>query len=71
MAGHPTPNQALHLIAVRGHSLKYEPNPHQGGQDLYSIVVRTGGEEVLVALFKSHDVFGIFCGEIRSDRKIA
>jgi hypothetical protein len=58
------------IVAVRGHGLKHEPNP-QGGADIYGIVVRTGGEEVLVALFKSHDVSGIFCGEIRSDRKIA
>jgi hypothetical protein len=58
------------ILAVRGHGLKHEPDP-QGGQDVYSIVVRTGGEEVLVALFKSHDVSGIFCGEVRSDRRIA
>ncbi len=57
-------------VAVRGHGLKHEPNP-PGEQDVYSIVVRAGGEEVLVALFKSHDVSGIFCGEVRSDRKIA
>ncbi len=58
------------ILAVRGHGLKHEPNP-QGGQDVYSIVVRTGGEEVLVALFKSHDVSGIFCGEMRSERETA
>ncbi len=58
------------VVAVRGHGLKHEPNP-QGGQDVYGIVVRSGGEEVLVALFKSHDVSGIFCGEVRSDRRIA
>ena len=58
------------VLAIRGHGLKHEPNP-QGGQDVYSIVVRTGGEEVLVAQFKSHDVSGIFGGEERTDRKIA
>jgi hypothetical protein len=58
------------VVAVRGHGLKYAPHPH-AGQDVYSIVVRTGGEEVLVALFKSDDVTGIFCGEMRADRKIA
>jgi hypothetical protein len=58
------------VVVVRGHALKHEPSP-QGGQDVYGIVVRSGGEEVLVALFKSHDVSGIFCGELRSDRRIA
>ena len=58
------------ILAVRGHGLKHEPNL-QGGQDLYSIVIRTGDEEVLVALFQSQDVSGIFCGEIRSERKTA
>jgi hypothetical protein len=58
------------VIAVRGHGLKYEPHS-QAGQDVYSIVVRAGEEEAVVALFKSHDVSGIFCGEVRPDRKIA
>src|SRR5579884_1133545 len=50
------------VVAVRGHGLKQVPHSH-GGQDVYGIVVRTAGEEVLVALFNSHDVTGIFCGE--------
>jgi hypothetical protein len=58
------------VVAVRGHSLKHEPHP-LAGQDIYSIVVRTSGEEVLVALFKSGDVAGIFHGDLRSDRRIA
>lgn len=58
------------MLAVRGHGLKHESNSH-GGQDVYSIIVRTSGEEVLVALFKSHDVNGIFCGEVRSERRTA
>jgi hypothetical protein len=58
------------VIAVRGHSLRHSPHPI-AGQDVYSIVIRTGGEEVLVALFKSADVAGIFHGDMRSDRKIA
>ncbi len=58
------------VIAVRGHGLKYAPHP-AAGQDVYSIVVRTGGEEVLVALFKSADVAGIFHGDLRLDRKTA
>src|SRR5438067_292499 len=58
------------VVAVRGHGLKREPNG-QEGQDVYSVVVHSGNEEVVVAIFKSQDVSGIFCGELRSDRKIA
>ena len=58
------------VVAVRGHSLKHSPHP-VAGQDVYSIVIRTAGEEVLVALFKSKEVAGIFNGELRSDRQIA
>jgi hypothetical protein len=57
-------------VAVRGHSLKHEAQS-QGRQDVYSVVIRTAAEEVLVALFTSNDVSGIFCGEVRSDRRIA
>jgi hypothetical protein len=58
------------VIAVRGHALKYAPHSI-AGQDVYSIVGRVSGEEVLVALFKSADVVGIFHGDMRSGRKIA
>jgi len=58
------------VVAVRGHGLKHSPHP-VAGQDVYSIVIRAKGEEVLVALFKSAEVAGIFHGEIRSDRKTA
>jgi hypothetical protein len=58
------------VLAIRGHTLKHAAHP-VAGQDVYSIVVRTNGEEVLVALFKSHDVIGIFHGDVRSDRKTA
>jgi hypothetical protein len=58
------------VIAVRGHSLKHSPHPI-AGQDVYSIVIRSSGAEVLVALFKSADVAGIFHGDMRSDRKTA
>jgi len=58
------------VVAVRGHGLKHEPHP-LAGQDVFSIVVRTKTEEVLVALFKSADVAGIFYGDVRADRKIA
>src|SRR3954451_2964248 len=51
------------VVAVRGHGLKYLPD---GG--IYGVVVRTEGEDVFVALFKSETVEGIFHGEIRSDR---
>jgi hypothetical protein len=56
-----------HIIVVRGHSLRSElPQA-----SVFSIVVRNGGEEVIVALFKSDEVSGIFHGEMRPDRKIA
>ncbi len=55
------------VIVVRGHSLKSElPRA-----SVFSIVVRIGEEEAIVALFKSDDVSGIFHGEVRPDRKIA
>ncbi|MCI0358240.1 MAG: hypothetical protein L0211_07140 [Planctomycetaceae bacterium] len=57
-------------VAVRGHGLKHEPHPI-AGQDVFSIVVRTATEEVLVALFKSADIAGIFYGDLCADRKIA
>ena len=55
------------VVVVRGHGLK-------SGLPLasvFSVVVRSGAEEVIVALFKSDDVSGIFHGELRPDRKIA
>ncbi len=57
-------------VAVRGHGLKHEPHP-LAGQDVFSVVVRTQTEEVLVAVFKSAEVAGIFRGDISADRKIA
>lgn len=56
-----------HVIFVRGHSLKSEL-PHA---DVFSIIVHSGDDEVVVALFKSDEVAGIFHGEMRPDRKIA
>src|SRR5437867_3746809 len=58
------------VIAVRGHGLKHEPHP-LAGQDVFSIVVRSRTEEVLIAVFKSAEVAGIFHGDLRTDRKIA
>ena len=60
----------VRFFAVRGHGLKHSPHP-VADQDVCSIVIRTQGEEVLVALFKTAEVAGIFIGEIRSDWKIA
>lgn len=57
-------------VADRGHSLKHEPHP-LAGQDVFSVVLRTTTEEVLVAVFKCADVAGIFHGDIHSDRRIA
>ncbi len=58
------------VVRVRGHGLKHEPHP-LAGQDVFSIIVRTQAEEVLIALFKSADVDGIFYGDLSADRKIA
>ncbi len=56
-----------HVIIVRGHSLRSElPQA-----SVFSIIVRSGEEDVVVALFKSDEVSGIFHGEMRPDRKIA
>jgi hypothetical protein len=55
------------VVAVRGHSLKSD----LPCAAVFSVVVRSGDEEVVVALFKSDDVSGIFHGELRPDRKIA
>jgi len=58
------------VLTVRGHGLKHTPHA-VAGQDVYSVVIRSAGEEVVVALFKNADVAGIFCGELCADRKIA
>jgi hypothetical protein len=58
------------VVAVRGHGLKHEPHP-LAGQDVFGVVVRTATEEVLVAVFKSAEVAGIFHGDLRADRKTA
>src|SRR5262245_53784380 len=58
------------IVVVQGHGLKHEPHP-LAGEDVFSIVVRTRTEEVVVALFKSDEVAGIFHGDFHPDRKIA
>ncbi len=59
------------VAAVRGHSLKHLPPTVAGESGSYGVIVRTGSEETLIALFKTDDVVGIFHGEMRSDRKSA
>lgn len=59
------------VVNVRGQGLKHLPAAVSGDSGSYGVVIHTGGEEVLVALFKIPDVVGIFHGEMRSDRKIA
>ena len=56
------------VVVVRGHGLK-SGLPPEGS--VFGVIVRGAAEEVIVALFKSDDVSGIFHGELRSDRKIA
>jgi hypothetical protein len=55
------------VVVVRGHGLK----SGLPSAAVFSVVVRSGVEEVVVALFKSEEVSGIFHGELRPDRKIA
>src|SRR5438067_2480039 len=47
-------------VAVRGHGLKHLPPTVPGESGSYGIIARTAGEEVLVALFKTLEVVGIF-----------
>ncbi len=55
------------VVVVRGHSLRSDlPR-----SPVFSIVVHSGQEEEVVALFQSEDIIGIFHGELRPDRKIA
>jgi hypothetical protein len=58
-------------VSVRGHGLKLFQPTVPGESGSYGVVVQAAGEEVLVALFKTNEVVGIFSGEIRSDRRIA
>jgi hypothetical protein len=60
-----------HVVAVRGQGLKHFPAAANGEGGSYGVIVRTGDEEVLVALFKVLEVVGIFHGEMRLDRKTA
>jgi hypothetical protein len=59
------------VVTVRGQGLKHLPASVNGESGSYGIVVRTDGEEELIALFKISEAVGIFCGEIRADRKTA
>lgn len=58
-------------VLVRGQGLKQLPGISQDDRGSFGIVLRSEGEEVLVALFKADETVGIFHGEIQSDRKTA
>ena len=58
-------------VAVRGHDLRLFPLSETAEPDSYGVMSRTPAGEVLVAVFKTSEVVGIFHGEIRPDRKIA
>ena len=58
-------------VAVRGQDLRLIPSAETGQGQHYGVLARTGSEEVLVALFKTSEVVGIFHGALRSDRKNA
>src|SRR5438477_11526607 len=46
------------VVAVRGQGLKHLPATVSGESGSYGIIVRAGGEEVLIALFKTIEVVG-------------
>lgn len=53
-------------VTVFGHALKYIQNAsNQTDYGSYGILARTGGDEVLVALFRVSEVIGVFSGDIR------
>ena len=54
------------VVTVRGHSLKLVQNP-ANPQDYgsYGIVLRSGDQEVLVALFRVVEVKGVFSGDMQ------
>ncbi len=58
-------------IFVHGHGLKLIPPTPSEPFSHYSVIVRAGEEEVIVALFKSLEVAGIFSGEMRTQPNIA
>jgi hypothetical protein len=57
-------------LTVRGSGLRHSPHSVPG-QDIYSVVIQTAANDVVVALFKSDEVAGIFHGELLAERKIA
>lgn len=56
------------IATVRGHALKVLEPAHAGGSSHYAIVERRGGEEVIVGLFGTAHVRGVFSGVARADR---
>lgn len=55
------------VAAVRGHILKHESHP-VAGRDVFSIMIHTSTDEMLVAIFNSADVSGIFHGELLTNQ---
>jgi hypothetical protein len=56
------------VATVRGHALKVLEPAHAGGSSHYAIVERRAGEEVIVGLFGTAHVRGVFSGEARTER---
>lgn len=54
-------------VTVRGHALKQWP-ARGGESESYGVVIRAQQEEVLIALYRSVELIGIFDGELRLDR---
>ena len=49
---------------VRGRALKIIPKTDPSSAENYAILTHTNGKDVVVGLFPSHDVVGIFHGEM-------
>jgi hypothetical protein len=58
------------VVTVRGQALKHSAHSIPG-EDVYGIVIGSGADEAIIALFKSSDVSGIFHGDVRVDRNCA
>src|SRR5262245_29836435 len=56
------------VATVRGHALKVLEPAHAGGSSHYAILERRGAEEVIVGLFGTAHVRGVFSGEAKMDR---
>ncbi len=58
-------------VSVRGHALKQWQPTVSGDSGSFGVVIRAAREEVLVALFRTGEVVGIFEGELQGERKVA